>query len=130
MFSSFLFLQKNVLVRTDIQMTTEHQRVPSALRQQMDFTSRTLLLMEWRDTFISPNRRETKDSLIENLDTDYEIKISQSASLPSSQDPLSTSPSPGQQGPNLRYYMHDSGGVQIPNPITSQVWLKQPLQWE
>lgn len=45
MFSSSLFLQENVLFRTDIQMTTEYQMVLGTLRQQMDFMSGTLLLM-------------------------------------------------------------------------------------
>lgn len=39
-------------------------------RQQMDFTSRTLFLLGWRETLISPHRGETKDCLTEILDTD------------------------------------------------------------
>lgn len=62
MFSFSLLLQENVLVETDVQITAEHQRVLSTLRQQMDCLSRTLLLMRWRETLISPNRRETKTS--------------------------------------------------------------------
>lgn len=44
MFSSCSFLQDNVFVRMGIQMIAQHRRVSSTLKQQMDFTSRTLLL--------------------------------------------------------------------------------------